>query len=96
MAPRPTLIGSRVIGVDLPAFLLSKSVYSESIGTPQHSAKDFAFVFRSFATASEIPRGTSSCPPLATNHYRKIKNPASSAGYSHPYLGDSTRCSTSF
>jgi len=32
MAPRPTLIGSRVIGVDLPAFLLSKSFYSESIG----------------------------------------------------------------
>src|SRR5437879_9014013 len=32
MAPRPTVIGSRVIGVDLPAFLLSKNFYSESIG----------------------------------------------------------------
>jgi len=36
--------------------------------------------------------------PLVTapNHCRKIKNPASSAGYSHPYLSGSTRCSTSF
>src|SRR5229473_2537422 len=32
MAPRPTVIGHRVIGVDLPAFLLSKNFYSESIG----------------------------------------------------------------
>src|SRR5712692_2759256 len=35
MAPRPTVIGSRVIGVDLPAFLLSKNFYSESIGMSQ-------------------------------------------------------------
>jgi hypothetical protein len=55
MAPRPTLIGSRVIGVDLPAFLLSKSFYSESIGTPQLSAEDFAFVFKSFATCFGNP-----------------------------------------
>jgi hypothetical protein len=39
----------------LPAFLLSKSFYSESIGTPQHSAEDFAFVFKSFATCFGIP-----------------------------------------
>src|SRR5215469_18157944 len=32
----------------------------------------------------------------ATNHYRKIKNPASSAGRNHPHLSGSTRCSTSF
>lgn len=32
MTPRPTVIGSRVIGVGLPAFLLSKNYYSESIG----------------------------------------------------------------
>ena len=30
----PTVIGYRVIGVDLPAFLLSKNLDSESIGTP--------------------------------------------------------------
>jgi hypothetical protein len=46
--------------------------------------------------ASEIPCGTSSHSSLATNHCRKIKNPASSAGYSHPHLSGSTRCSTSF
>jgi len=45
--------------------------------------------------ASEIPCGTSSHSSLATNHCRKIKNPASSAGCSHPH-GGSTRCSTSF
>ncbi len=38
MAPRPTVIGSRVIGVDLPAFLLSKNFYSESIGMPRTAA----------------------------------------------------------
>jgi hypothetical protein len=32
----------------------------------------------------------------ATNHDRKIKNPASSAGRNHPHLSGSTRCSTSF
>ncbi len=44
----------------------------------------------------EIPCGTSPHSSLATNHCRKIKNPASSAGYSHPHLSGSTRCSTSF
>jgi len=45
---------------------------------------------------SKIPCGTSShsSPPL--NLCRKIKNPASSAGCSHPHLSGSTRCSTSF
>ncbi len=33
MTPRLTVIRSWVIGVDLPAFLLSKNFYSESIGT---------------------------------------------------------------
>lgn len=33
---------------------------------------------------------------LSTTHFHKIKNPASSAGYNHPFLGDSTRCSTYF
>ena len=32
MTPHPTVIGYKVIGVGLPAFLLSKNVYSESIG----------------------------------------------------------------
>ena len=32
----------------------------------------------------------------ATNHCRKIKNPASSAGRNHSHLSGSTRCSTSF
>jgi len=45
--------------------------------------------------ASEIPRGTSSCSPLATNHCRKIKNPASSAGPNR-HTGGFARCSTSF
>jgi hypothetical protein len=35
MTPRPTVIGYKVIGVGLPAFLLSKNVYSESIGMSQ-------------------------------------------------------------
>ena len=37
-----------------------------------------------------FPRAT------ATNHHRKIKNPASSAGRNHSHLSGSTRCSTSF
>jgi hypothetical protein len=45
--------------------------------------------------ASEIPSGTSPHLSRATNHCCKTKNPASSAGYSHPNGGDSTRCSTS-
>src|SRR5207249_10748767 len=32
----------------------------------------------------------------ATSHYRKIENPASSAGRNHPCRSGSTRCSTSF
>jgi hypothetical protein len=32
----------------------------------------------------------------ATNHCRKIKNPASSAGRNHSHRSGSTRCSTSF
>src|SRR5216684_973366 len=43
MAPRPTVIGHRVIGVDLPAFLLSKNFYSESIGMPVGRTYDRAF-----------------------------------------------------
>src|SRR2546422_6360260 len=35
MTPRPTVIGCKVIGVDLPAFLLSKNFCSESIGMSQ-------------------------------------------------------------
>src|SRR5439155_12835828 len=31
----------------------------------------------------------------ATSHYRKIENPASSAGRNHPCRSGSTRCSTS-
>ena len=46
--------------------------------------------------ASEIPHGTSSHSSLATNHCRKIKNPASSAGRNHSHESGSTRCSTSF
>src|SRR5258708_3252634 len=44
-----------------------------------------------FPLASEIPCGTSPPPPLAPNPRPKIKNPASSAGYSHPHPGGSTR-----
>ena len=33
---------------------------------------------------------------LFTTHFRKIKNPASSAGYNHSHLSGSTRCSTVF
>jgi len=46
MAPRPTVIGSRVIGVDLPAFLLSKNVYSESIGMPRSAVLQSPFPTR--------------------------------------------------
>jgi hypothetical protein len=45
--------------------------------------------------ASEIPCGTSSRAPLATNHSSKIKNPASSAGPNR-HSGGFARCSTSF
>src|SRR5260370_15036846 len=110
MAPRPTVIGSRVIGVDLPAFLLSKNFYSESIGMSQSgrvwwdllvrvartrlpalltsaSAEFLLRVLVALRLASEIPCGTSRNQPLATNHCRKIKNPASSAGYSPGFTG---------
>src|SRR6267143_6732588 len=60
------------------------------------SAEFLLRVLVALRLASEIPRGTSPNQPLATKHCRKIKNPASSAGYSHPHLGGSTRCSTSF
>src|SRR6266851_2696122 len=53
-------------------------------------------VLAALRLASEIPCGTSPHSSLATNHCRKIKNPASSAGYNHPHLSGSTRCSTSF
>jgi hypothetical protein len=43
----------------------------------------------------EIPCGTSPHSSLATNHGRKIKNPASSAGRNHSHRSGSTRCSTS-
>src|SRR5712691_12028813 len=56
----------------------------------------FCFVFSCLRLASEIPCGTSRHSLLITNHCCKIKNPASSAGYSHSYLSGSTRCSTSF
>jgi hypothetical protein len=131
MTPRPTVIGYKVIGVGLPAFLLSKNVYSESIGMSQidrHSdhAKSIGsglvwrdlpvrvartrlpalltpasaeFLLRVLVPCDllrEIPCGTSPHSSLATNHCRKIKNPASSAGYSPGPNRDSTRCSTSF
>jgi len=60
------------------------------------SAEFLLRVLAALRLASEIPCGTSRHSSLATNHYCKIKNPASSAGYSHPHLGGSTRSSTSF
>src|SRR5258708_15834667 len=51
-------------------------------------------VLAALRLASEIPCGTSPHSSLATNHCRKIKNPASSAGYSHSHLIASTPCST--
>ncbi len=93
--------------MDLPAFLLSKNFYSESIGMPQlprdvsggtypSALRGLAFqlcfaLLGSFGF-SEGSRHSS----LATRHFRKIKNPASSAGYSHSRLSGSTRSSTSF
>jgi len=44
------------------------------------SAEFLLRVLVALRLASEIPRGTSRNQPLATNHCRKTKNPASSAG----------------
>ena len=75
----------QIIGVDLPAFLLSKSVIPDPVRVPSIPLEDFASCFSCFATWKEIPCGTSNHSSLATNHCCKIKNPASSAGYSHPH-----------
>src|SRR5260370_8397899 len=62
MAPRPTVIGSRVIGVDLPAFLLSKNFYSESIGMSHLTAlrlrqkSPWDFVWRDLSGRVARPR----------------------------------------
>jgi len=56
----------------------------------------FASCFSCPATCFGISLRKSTHSSLATNHCRKIKNPASSAGYSHSHLSGSTRCSTSF
>src|SRR5215468_506514 len=76
-------------------------------GTYSIVLRDLAFQicpsFWDFASCLSCPATRFGNPlrnffPLATatNHYRKIKNPASSAGRNHPHLSGSTRCSTSF
>jgi len=95
--------------VDLPAFLLSKSVYSDSIGmfrlhrnvsggTYPIALRDLAFQL-SFASVLDLvmQEDLLSLPPTSHDslrHFRKTKNPASSAGYSHSHLSGSTRSST--
>jgi hypothetical protein len=85
----------QVIGVDLPAFLLSKSIDPEPVRVPNIP---LGFCFRVLEPCDLLRNSLAEThhSSLATNHCRKIKNPASSAGYSHPHLGGSTRCSTSF
>jgi hypothetical protein len=83
MASPPDRNQAEIIGVDLPAFLLSKSVCSDPVRAPQHSAEGHHLPDR--------------CRPLASpsTTVRTIKNPASSAGLSH-HDGDSARSSTRF
>src|ERR1035438_6721033 len=83
MASPPDRNQAEIIGVDLPAFLLSKSVCPDPVRAPQHSAEGY-----------HLP---DCCRQLASpaTTVRTIKNPASSAGLSH-HTGDSARSSTSF
>src|SRR6266481_5880881 len=66
-------LSGRVRRPRLPALLTSAS------------AEFLLSCLRALRLAWEIPCRTSPNQPLATNHCRKIKNPASSAGYSHPH-----------
>ena len=84
------------LGTCLVGLIRSRCAISPSSSVSPACAGILLRALVALRLASEIPCGTSSRSPLATNHCRKIKNPASSAGYSHPHLGGSTRCSTSF
>jgi len=78
MAPLPTVIRIRVIGVDLPAFLLSKNVFFRF----HRNAPGFPrLVWRDLQTADEA--AVSLLARFSGEVPRKIKNPASSAGHSH-------------
>ena len=66
------------------AFQLCPSFFWDFVSCLSCSATRFGNPLRNF-----FPLAT------ATNHYRKIKNPASSAGRNHPCRSGSTRCSTS-
>ena len=92
MAPLPTVIRIRVIGVDLPAFLLSKNVWFRvhrnapgSLGLAWRDLSDrlelpglaFQFEFRASCQFFRI------CKTNPEKPGSKIKNPASSAGHSH-------------
>ena len=92
MAPLPTVIRIRVIGVDLPAFLLSKNVWFRvhrnapgSLGLAWRDLSDrlkilgLAFQFEFWAPVSFL-RVSKTNPEKPGP---KIKNPASSAGHSH-------------
>src|ERR1700733_5103511 len=96
MTSRPDRNQDEIIGVDLPAFLLSKSVCPDPVRAPQHSAAAFAWVVAA-SDSSSSPFPNSSHYSLTTTHYplQAIKNPASSAGLSH-HTGDSARSSTLF
>jgi hypothetical protein len=58
MTPRPTVIGFKVIGVGLPAFLLSKNFYSESIGMSRlgTSGGTYPFALRELAFQLCLPQ----------------------------------------
>jgi len=103
-------VGCFTVALDRRAVTPNQLARDLSGGTYLFALREFAFqlcfssacaelllrVLAALRLASEIPCGTSRHSSLATNHCRKIKNPASSAGYSHPHLSGSTRSSTSF
>ena len=86
MAPSRNRNPCQVIGVDLPAFLLSKNIDPEPVRVP---IIPLGFCFRVLEPCDLLRNSLAEThhSSLATNHCRKIKNPASSAGYSHPPLG---------
>src|SRR5713101_7456570 len=109
MAPRPTVIGTQGYRRGLASLSVVKERLFRVHRNARRSylrprvpalltsacAEFLLRVLAALRLVLEIPCGTSCNQPLATNHCCKIKNPASSAGYSHSHLSGSTRCSTS-
>src|SRR6266481_168857 len=91
MAPLPTVIRIRVIGVDLPAFLLSKNVvfrvHRNAPGSLELVWRDLSSQLDGLAFQHNLRdvflSGLVKQTLKPEKRLPKIKNPASSAGHSH-------------